>query len=398
MDGFDNILHFADLHSNDDPVKLILQRKRYPDVDLQLVAQQLEGRKQAETKWPSLARCAKWFYPPRINREQSSSENTALYKSLLAEKIAADTLADLTGGMGVDTFFLAPLFKNVTYFEVNASLCDIAKHNFAATGRHNITCLNTDSIRHLDTHPDNYDIIIIDPARRDTQGRRVAAFEDCTPNLLEKMPTLLTHCRHLMIKASPMIDISLSHQQLNTVAETHIVSINSECKEVLFLIHSGTNPDECTIHCINITHGHTTHHAFTNSSEATAIPKYTSTISQYLYEPDSSLMKGGCYNSICQWFNVSKLARNTHLYTSHQLIPAFPGRCFEIIQNLPLNAKDVRKALPFGHAHVMTRNYPLSAADLQRRLNLREGGDLFVIAATLGSRPQGWLCRRIDLT
>lgn len=396
MNGFDDILHFAGLHSNDDPVKLILQKKRYPDINLQLVAQQLEGHKQAETKWPTLARCDCWFYPPRINREQSSSETAAKYKSHLVEKLNVDTLADLTGGMGVDTFFMAPLFKAVTYFEINTDLYNIAAYNFSTTGRDNITCINADSISHLGTHSDPYGLILIDPARRDTHGRRVSAFEDCTPNLLENLPLLQKHCQHLLIKASPMIDIRLALQQLGNVAETHIVAINNECKEILFLIHSCQSPKESVIHCTNILREQTTHQTFTHSSEETAEPIFATAMGQYIYEPNSALMKGGCFNSICQWYKVSKLSRNTHLYTSSRYESAFPGRCFEILQPLTLNAKEVHKALPTGMAHVITRNFPVPSATLQQQLHIQEGGDLFIIATTLGLHRQGWLCRRID--
>ena len=192
-----------------------------------------------------------------------------------------------------------------------------------------------------------------------------------------------------------MIDLHLSLIQLGNVAEVHIVAVNNECKEILFLSGNATEP---VIHCANITATGTQLTIFTPSSESTALPLYATDTGTYLYEPNAALMKGGCYNLISQNYRLHKLARNTHLYTSENLVADFPGRIFEILQPLSLNAKATRKALSEGKAHVTTRNYPISAAELQRQLKLREGGDLHIIAATLGTRPKGWLCRRITVT
>ena len=395
MDSLDDILHFANQHCEDDPLALLLQKKRYPDTDLRLVAQQLEGRKQARTKWPSLAIRDDYFYPPRLNREQSSSEATARYKSNIAAKFPADTLADLTGGMGVDLVFMAPLYRQADYFELDPELCTTARHNFATLGLHNITCHNTDSLTHLTHNNHHYSLIYIDPARRDSHGQKVAAFEDCTPDLTANLPLLLNRCERLLVKASPMIDLHTALSQLGTVAEVHIVAVDNECKEILFLSGNATEP---VIHCANITATGTHLTSYTPSSESAALPHYATETGTYLYEPNAALMKGGCFNSLCQRYNLYKLARNTHLYTSDSLVDAFPGRTFEILQPVALNAKAVHQVLPQGKAHVVTRNYPIAAADLQRQLKLREGGDLFIIAATIGTRPQGWLCRRTQVT
>ena len=395
MDSLDDILLFADRHCTDDPLALLLQKDRYPGINLGLVAQQLEGRSQAHSKWPSLAACGSYFFPPKLNREQSSSEATARYKAGIAARLHPDTLADLTGGMGVDISFMAPHCRQADYFELDTELCAIAEHNFRHLGLDNIACHNADSLAHLAAHSHRYSLIFIDPARRDSHGRKVSAFENCTPDLIASLPLLQSRCERLLIKASPMIDLHLALSQLGSVAEVHIVAVGNECKEILFLSGDSTEP---TIHCANITAAGTSLTSFTATSEAAAQPLYATETATYLYEPNSAIMKGGCYNTLCQQYNLHKLARNTHLYTSDRLVYGFPGRIFEILQAIPLNAKTVRKALPDGKAHVVTRNYPMAAADLQRQLKLREGGDLFIIAATLGTRPQGWLCRRVAAT
>lgn len=393
MECFDSILNFAARHSNDDPLSLLLQKERYPDINLSLVAQQLEGRRQARVKWPTIAERESYFYPPKLNREQSSSEATARYKAHIAAKLQPHSMADLTGGMGIDLLFMAPLCSHADYIELDADLCAIMRHNIQALAINNIDCHNTDSITYLSSSTNRYSLLYIDPARRDNKGRRVVSFEDCTPNLVTHLPLLRDHCDRLLVKASPMIDIHTALNQLGNVAEIHIVSVGNECKEVLFLSGDTPEPD---IHCADITTTGITCYTFTPSSEQAAEPCYATQAETYLYEPNAAIMKSGGYNSLCQHYRLSKLSRNTHLYTSHNLITGFPGRIFEILQSLPLNAKAARHALPEGKAHVATRNYPLSAAQLQRQLKLSEGGNLFVIAATLGTRPQGWLCRRVD--
>lgn len=390
---FEEIIAFAQAHSQDDPLKLVLQQKRYPDINLSLVAQQLEGQRQAMQKWPALASCEQYFFPPKLNREQSSSQATAEYKAQLFSRLGATTFADLTGGMGVDTYFIGRQADRVDYFELNPDLYPITQHNLAALGQHQIACHNTDSIQHLANHDTTYDLILIDPARRNSMGGKVVAFEDCTPNLLDNLTLLRSRCRHLMVKASPMIDIHQAAQQLGLVEEIHIISVNGECKEVLFLMSGGETRKPMETHCVNLQSADPAI-TFTTTQESAALPSFATYMGHYLYEPNASIMKGGCFNLLGQKLQLAQLARNTHLYTSDSLVDHFPGRKFRIIQELALNAKDVKKVLPEGKAHVATRNYPMAAADLQKKLKIKEGGHLFIIAATLGTKPMGWLCER----
>lgn len=389
---YQDIITFAQAHSTEDPLRLILQQKRYPQIDLSLVAQQIEGQRQAQTKWPTLAACTDYFYPPKLNREQSSSEATARYKADLFKQLQCSTFADLTGGMGIDTYFIAQHASQAEYFELNSALFPVTQHNFSALGLPNIVCHNTDSIQYLADSQSTFDLILIDPARRNSTGSRVVAFEDCTPNLLNNLDLLCSRCRHLLVKASPMIDIRQAVQQLNQVSEIHIISVGGECKEVLFLLSKETTGNT-QIHCVNLATADPTI-TFTSAQENDASPIFATAMSPYIYEPNASLMKGGCYNLLSQQYNIAKLARNTHLYTADQLIEDFPGRKFRTIQEVALNAKEIKKIIPEGRAHVVTRNYPLAAADLQKKLKLKEGGNLFIIAATLASRPMGWLCEK----
>ena len=375
-------LAFAREHEGDDTTRLLLSASRYPDIDMPLAVQQIEGRRTAREKWPSLLECDTFLYPPRLNREQASSEETARYKARL---LHGASCADLTGGMGIDTLALAQQFDEVHYIERNPELCTLMEHNLRALGIGNVTVHCADSMEWLSAFRTPLSALYIDPARRSASGRKVAAFEDCEPNILQHKALLRSRCRQLVVKASPMIDIDLGIEQLDGVAEVHVVEAGGECKEVLFLCGDGGG--EPVIHCGA--------HTFTRSSEAAAEAVYCTGVRRYLYEPAPALMKASPYRSICHWYSVEKLARNSHLYTSDRLVDDFPGRRFEVRQALQLSKKEVASVLPDGRAHVVTRNYPVAAADLQRQLGLKEGGELFVVATTVGNRPCGFLCGRI---
>ena len=378
-------IDFVNAYQDEDTARLLLSAARYPDIDIPAAVQQIEGMRTAREKWPSLLQCEEFRYPPRLNREQASSEATAQYKAnlLLASPKAGVNVADLTGGMGIDTLAFAHVATHVDYVERDPQLCSLMEHNLKALGIDNVDVHCADSMEWLST-AGHYDMLFIDPARRDSHGRKVAGFEDCTPNILEHMPLLRSHSRRLMVKASPMIDIDMACKQLDGVEEVHVVECGGECKEVLFVC--GEQQGEPRICCGS--------HCFTRSEEAAAEVLLCESVGRYLYEPDAALMKTGPFRSIAGWYGVAMLGRNTHLYTSDSLVDGFPGRCFEVLQELKLDRKAVADAIPDGKAHVVTRNYPVAAADLQRQLGLKEGGEVFVIATTVGIRRSGFLCIR----
>lgn len=403
MDFYSEIIAFARKHCDEDPLKLLLRQRCYPSVDLKLVAQQLEGQKQASAKWPTLARCADYFYPPRLNREQSSSEIAARYKAGLFRSLGGGILADLTGGMGVDSYFIAQEATCVDYFELDPALATVAERNFRVLGQNNITCRQGDGIALLQESGGHYDTILLDPARRDKNGGKVVAFEECTPNILCCLDLLLSRCKHLLIKASPMVDIHQALRQLPQTFQVHIVAIRNECKEVLFLLQSGSSTDAPSIHCLNFPSNSQealdifpkTKH-FSYSQESSVTPTFATRIvgEDYIYEPNAALMKGGCFNLISLCYGLDKLSRNTHLYTSPCFLPDFPGRVFRVIEEVPLNAKKIASFFPNHKAHVISRNYPLTSEQLHNKLKLSEGGSLFLIAATLSSTPRIWLCQQ----
>lgn len=384
-------IDFLQLHRDADPVKLLLASSKHPEIDMPWVAQQLEGRVQARTKWPSMAENDQVWFPPRINREQSSSEALARYKAIITTP--CDSVADLTGGFGIDTKFLAQNAKTVDYVEINPGLCQLAQHNFAVLGDSNIACHCTDSIEWIQTQG-VFDVVFIDPARRDEHGRKVSAFEDCTPNLLDNLDLLLDHCQRLVVKASPMISIFDGIAQLGRVTQVDVVALSGECKEVIFTLKK--DPAEVQFHAVDIlAEGRQVALSFMLSDEANAVDNthYCSQVGKYLYEPNAAVMKAGCYHLVAQRFGLAKLARNTHIYTSNDLIEDFPGRVFEIQSEV--KPKQIGRLLPEKKAHVAVRNYPLSANDLQKKLRIQEGGSLFVIGTTVATTPNMFLCKRI---
>lgn len=392
------LIDYAVLHRDDDVARLLLKGG---NIDLPLVAQQIEGWRTARDKWPTLARCDKVWYPPRLNREQSSSEATARYKAALFVK-PGETMADLTGGMGIDCLFATRAGATTDYVERDEKLCEAMRHNLAALSIDGCVAHCADSMDWIKQSAQIYDTIYIDPARRDSNGGRVWAFEDCTPNLIENLDLLMSHCRQLVVKASPMIDLATARKQIGQhLCKINIVAIKGECKEVLFVCTRENNGDILTS-CINIDAPLRAEsfvgRAFDyyDSEESAAMATYCTDVEQYLYEPHAALMKGGAYSLIGERYSLAKLSRNTHLYTSQQIVEDFPGRIFEIISPTPLSVKSIKKAIPDGRAHVVCRNYPIGASALQNQLHIKEGGDIFVFATTIGTKKSGLVCRKIQ--
>ncbi len=390
-------ISFAKEHINDNPFELLLHKQRYPDIDVEFAVQQIEGRRTASEKWQSLPYYDDYLYPPRLNREQASSEETAFHKADIIRSIYGErqhqlSIADLTGGMGIDSIAFAKMpDTEVDYVECNAELCRLMEHNSSVLGLNNIAVHCGDGIEWLRNSKKKYNVIFIDPARRDTHGKKVAAFEDCTPNILEHKGLLTGHCDFLMVKASPMMDIDKGIEQLGNVSDVYVVAVRNECKELVFVC--GDSDLEARIHCTDIISGDGVYNnePFTRSQEAQAECVYCKSVGRYIYEPDASLMKGGPYKLLSDKWGMQKLARNTHLYTSDNFHD-WMGRTFCVLKEVSLNKKAIAALIPDRKAHVITRNYPVAAAELQKQLGLKEGGELYVIATTIGTQKTGLLC------
>lgn len=325
-----------------------------------------------------------------LAKEQCSSGETARYKAEVVESLCPErrSMADLTGGLGVDFSALCPLFDHAVYVERNADLCAIARNNFCeglASGWVSVVC--GDGLSWLESQSAEgfpLSLLYLDPARRDVAGRRVAAISDCQPDVAASAPRLVRAADTVMVKLSPMLDITLAVHQLRYVAEVHAVGLGRECKELLFVLRRDADCAEPLIVAADAASAHAPF-SFRQSEEAAAEAHIANAVGTYLYEPSPALMKAGAFKLVATRCGVAKLHVNSHLYTSDSYIPNFPGRRFEVKAVVSFSKADVRtlKTALEGKANVAVRNFPGSAEDVRRRLKVKDGGDHYVFATTL---------------
>lgn len=358
-----------------------------------LVVQQIAGWQVARTKVPSWAEVEGLHYPRHLSLEQCSSEQTARYKvSLLSP---GDTFVDLTGGFGVDFFFMSQPFQRRVYVEQQQELCDIARHNFDLLN-HPCTVVCGSATEYLQQMP-HASAIYIDPARRDAHGARTYSISDCTPNVLELQELLVKKADRVIIKLSPMLDWHKAASDLQHISAIHIVSVQNECKELLLVLADGAM-SEVPVVCINLLADGTLqrfeYNPATNAQSANINAKVNAT---YLYEPNASIMKAGCFDEIGNFYQICKLSANSHLYVSDHEVKDFPGRGFQILSIPSMNKRELKEALrDIDRANITVRNFPMSAEALRKRLQLKDGGDLYIFATTVGDGShQLFICRKI---
>jgi hypothetical protein len=299
--------------------------------------------------------------------------------------LSGNTFVDLTGGFGVDFAFISSKFKEAYYVEKQKGLCEIAAHNFHVLGLSSARIVSADAIEYLKKMPP-VDVIFIDPGRRPTSGKKVFSIEESKPNLLKIQDLLLEKAGSVLVKLSPMLDISLALKLLKNVAEIHVVSLENECKELLFLLKKHFR-SEVLITCVNLCKKNNQPEiSFFQSQERAKQISYTSEIESYLYEPNTSLLKAGFYKSLTDLYPIHKFHTDSHLYTSSKFIPDFPGRVFETEAYSSLNKKEVKTILSeIDKASIAVRNFPLSVAELRKRLKIKDGGDTYIFATTLAN-------------
>lgn len=356
--------------------------------DISFLLNQISGRQTVKNKLPSWYSNEEIIYPAHLSLEQASSEATARYK---ASVIGADKIfVDLTGGLGVDFSFLSPQFSESVYVEQNRELCKIAVHNFKALNLKNVSVINSTSEKFL-KGMGSVEFIYLDPSRRDGAGRKTVRMEDCTPDVLEIQNMLLAKSKLTLVKFSPMLDISSALKNLKSVCEVHVVSVDNECKELLFIL-SGKG-EECLYKAVNLRKdGKTESFTFYLKDEQEYKATLTSQPGKYLYEPNASILKIGAFNLISKVFDVKKLHKNTHLYTSDELVSSFPGRIFEVQNWFSPNKKNLKSFLSeTKKANVSIRNFPVSVAEIRRKTGLKEGGDLYLFATTVADGERLWV-------
>lgn len=377
--------HVKNIHS------LLLLKNIPNDVDIQAAIQQIEGKRKAVVKYPALADSKDFIFPDKLAIEQASSEKTALYKSQLTGK--CNNMIDITGGMGIDCIYFSMKIPHVTYVEINKSLFEIAQHNFSSLSLP-ITCINENSMHYLSRSKDKYDWLYTDPARRNPEGKKVFRINECEPDISGNLQLLFSKASQLMIKLSPMLDITQGISDLAySVSDVHIVSIDNECKELLFICQNDTI-DNPSIHCVNITKSGEEVFVFCKQEEENAANKFADSIQSYLYEPNVAVLKSGAFKLLCNRFGLVKLHVNTHLYTSDELRHNFPGRVFRVEHVFPLNESSLKQYLPEKKANITVRNFPLSVAQIRKKYKIKEGGEVYLFATSFGKFKQVILCKK----
>ncbi|MBP5345087.1 MAG: hypothetical protein J6Y99_02610 [Bacteroidales bacterium] len=392
---------FLSEHADDDPSRLLLSAARYPGIDVRWAVEQLEARRQLRNKLPEWLSCATpLVFGGRVPAEQCSSEQTARYKRAL---VMGETLCDLTGGMGVDCYYMSRGLRRAIYVERQPALCEAARYNFQQLGADNIEVREGDS-RQL-VVPD-VDTLYLDPARRAKDGSRVYDLADCEPDVVALCPMLRSHCKRLVVKVSPMADVSRLIAQLPQVTEVHVVAVKNECKELLLVLpgqgeESPTSPQGPVIHCVDFRTSDEVHFDFLWGEEPQSEVQLAESGEEaprlsWLYEPDVTLLKAGAFRLPCARYGVKKLEVNSHLYASSSKVADFPGRIFQVEEMMPFSnkmLKTIKSRLP--QANISVRNFPLSADALRKKLGLRDGGDNYLFGTTqVGVGPLLLLCRK----
>ncbi|WP_278696113.1 THUMP-like domain-containing protein [Leyella stercorea] len=402
--------------------QLALQANRFPDVDMPYALDQIQGWQIARRKLPKWAACDGVIFPPHLSMEQCSSEPTAQYKLNLAMEWAsrvesselrvensaegvnnsseqpatlnsqlstlnchASCMTDLTGGFGVDFSFTSCAFAAATYVERNEQLCHIVEHNLPLLGLNNATVVCADAVEYLST-VEPQTMLFLDPARRDEHGAKTVMLADCTPDVVQLLPKLLEKSRFTMLKLSPMLDWHKAVDDLQgTVREVHIVSVGGECKELL-LVLSTVVESELKVYCADLSTASAPSSLFVytpGSSAIVANSKLKTQNSKFVHEPNASIMKAGCFDELAAAYGVSPVSRNSHLFLSDEPVEDFPGRSFVVERVTTMNKGELRKALVgIEKANIATRNFPLTVAELRKRLKIKDGGDVYIFATT----------------
>jgi len=391
---FDNahLKKFIADHANADGAALALKYSGKVDFDLRFAIEQIEGRKKVRTKLPLFYSTTNLCFPPSISLEQCSSEVTALYKQSIC---SGKHLIDLSGGFGVDSFFLSQVFKQVDYCESDEILAKIADYNFDLLGAENINTKVGDGTEILQESAEQYDWLYVDPSRRHDAKGKVFLIEDCEPNVIEHLSLFLEKAKRVLIKFSPLLDLNYIIETLSGVNKIHVVSVKNECKELL--VELGTEAsEEVRIKCVNLLADNRTERFEENWSERKQHIDSSEPLT-YIYEANRSIMKAGLQDKLAQGLDFKKLAPYSHFLSSDHLMEWFPGRVFKFLKLLPANAAAIAEALEGGKANVIARNYPLNAAEIYKKYKIVSGGDRFILASTLEDKSKVlMLCERLN--
>ncbi|MCK5815590.1 MAG: class I SAM-dependent methyltransferase [Flavobacteriaceae bacterium] len=383
-----DIQEFIDEHLASSIPKLIFKGSPFKECTIQELAEQIESKNKCKKKLPTWFQGKNIYYPNKLNIEQTSSEITAKYKSAL---VLGESIIDLTGGFGVDSFYFSKVFKTVVHCEINTSLSEIVAHNYKQLNKSSIKTISKDGIEFLLSDSKKYDCIYVDPSRRNETKGKVFLLNDCTPNIPRYLDKLFEHSNNLLIKYSPILDIKSALKELKFTKEIHIVAVKNEVKELLFLLEKDFDSDPMikTVNFVDETVSSFNFGYNTSNSSEYSLPQ------KYLYEPNAAILKSGGFHEITSKFDVFKLHQHSHLYTNTNLID-FPGRRFVIEHCISADKKLIKKHLPKLKANVTTRNYPQSVSEIRKKFKLKDGGEFYLFFTTnLNDKFVVFICKKV---
>lgn len=366
---------FINTHLDGDLSQLLFKKHNDITIDIKLLISQIESKKRCFKKLPTWFKKAGIIYPNKLNIEQTSSEVTAQYKASLAQGV---NLVDLTGGFGVDAYYFSKNFDTIVHCEIDSDLSEIANHNFKQLDARNIHCEITNGLSYLKAKTDTYDWIYADPSRRHESKGKVFFLSDCLPNIPENLKLLYSKSHNILIKTSPLLDISIGIEELKNVKAIHIVAVNNEVKELLWVLEKNFN-ESVSIKAVNLKKDTTESFSFKFSEESSSEAEYEKPL-KFLYEPNAAILKAGAFNILAKKFNLFKLNKHAHLYTSQELIE-FPGRVFEVENVFAYNKKNIKK-VQIKKANITTRHFPESVKKIRDKFGIKDGGENYLFFTT----------------
>ena len=379
---FENILKkevqdFINQNLNSDISKLLFKGSPFADVDIKELVNQIEAKNKSKTKLNTWFNAKNIVFPAKLSIEQTSSEKTAQFKSSL---FGGKSAIDLTGGFGIDSFYFANNFGHFIHCEYNKELSDIVKHNFSVLGKNNVDFISGDGLEYLKNTSEKFDLIYLDPARRSDVKGKVFMLADTQPNPVENLELLFAKSDDILIKVSPLLDLKKTLRELKNVKTIYIVSLNDEVKELLFHLKQGHNSD-VIIESVDLYYSKNKVQNNFSINDGNFNANYSNP-KKYIYEPSATVMKAGAFNQVSDKFGLNKIAINSHLYTSNELIDNFQGRVFEVVNTSKPNKKEIKNNLPSMKANITTRNYPMSVVDIRKKFKIKDGGKDYLFFTT----------------
>lgn len=380
------IQNFINKNLNTDITSVLLKGTNFNKVSTKEIVAQIEAKKKCKNKLPTWFSTPNIYYPNKLSIEQTSSEVSANYKASI---IGGKSIIDLTGGFGIDSYSFSKKFKQVTHCEINKNLSEITDYNYNLLGVNNVTTIPEDGMIVLKKLKSNFDWVYIDPSRRNDSKEKVFILRDCLPNIPENLQSIFKFTSCILIKTSPLLDISFGLKELRFTKEIHVVAIQNEVKELLWILEKNYEK-KVLIKTVNIKNDKKEVFDFYFSDEKQSTSIYSTPLT-YLYEPNVAILKSGAFNSISEKLNVKKIHQHAHLYTSNYVIK-FPGRTFSVESVMKYNRKKLKAILKNSQGNITVRNFPETVNELRKSLKMYDGGQLYYFFTTTTNNDKIVIC------